>query len=184
MRILIDTNIWIYLYVTGLTWVIREIVRLPGHEVWITGGVRRELDKPEYGGVSARTDGMFDDGTVTTADVPGQDPNGPPIYVDAEDELIAVVNETLDKDTSIISTNDDRALDLCRRLGIESLDIAQFLIWCCNHGVLGLDDAVKGFDDLVKRGMVFKITRRRFLQKIARSSASSGRRRRGRSGRR
>ena len=26
---LIDTNIWIHLYEAGLTWVIREIVKLP-----------------------------------------------------------------------------------------------------------------------------------------------------------
>ena len=53
--LLIDTNIWIRRYETGLTWVIREITKLPGHGVWITGCVPHERYKPEYGGAYART---------------------------------------------------------------------------------------------------------------------------------
>ncbi|MDA7953847.1 MAG: hypothetical protein MPJ05_08570 [Nitrosopumilus sp.] len=168
--ILIDTNIWIYLYETGLTWVIREIAKLPGHEVCITDGVRRELDKPEHGGVHARTDGMFGDGTVVTVEVPGQDPNGPPIYEDAENELIEVADKTLDRKSGMIATNDDEALNQCRTLGIRNLDMEQFLIWCCDLGVLGRYDAVGGFDDLEKCGLDFKITRAEFVDRVSRSA--------------
>ncbi|MDA7939121.1 MAG: hypothetical protein MPJ04_01060 [Nitrosopumilus sp.] len=176
---LIDTNIWIDLYEAGLTWVIREIVKLPGHEVWITGCVRRELDNPEYGGVHARTDGMFDDGTVVTGRVPRQDPSKPSIYKKAEDEMIALVEGLLGKESGLIVTNDDQALGKCRIRNIRSLDMAKFLIWCCEHGVLGRDDAVDGFDDLAKDGPVLKISRQKFIDEISRSPAPS---RRGRAG--
>ena len=176
---LIDTNIWIHLYEAGLTWVIREIVKLPGHEVWITGCVRRELDKPEHGGVHARTDGMLDDGTVVTAAVPGQDPSKPSAYKKAEYELIALVEGLLGKESGLIVTNDDRALDKCNAKGIRSLDMAQFLIWCCEQCVLGRADAVDGFDDLTKGGLVLKTSRQEFIDEISRSPAPS---RRGRAG--
>ena len=179
---LIDTNIWIYLYETGLTWVIREITKLPGHEVWITGCVRRELDNPEYGGVYARTDGMLDDGTVVTAVIPGQDPNMPSTYEEAEDELIALVEASLGKESGLIVTNDEQAQRKCNGRSIRSLDMAKFLIWCCNKGLLGYDDAVDGFDSLTKDGPVLKISRQKFIDTIARSPAPT---RRGRaSGRR
>ena len=172
---LIDTNIWIHLYEARLTWVIREIAKLPGHEIWITRCVRRELDKPEHGGVQARTDGMFDDGTVVTAVVPGQDPTKPSIYKKAEDEMIALVEASLDVESSTIVTNDDKALNKCDKKGIRSLDTAWFLIWCCNKGILGHDEAVDGFDDLEKCGLTFKMTRQRFIDEISRSPAPSWR---------
>ncbi|MDA7952926.1 MAG: hypothetical protein MPI95_05825 [Nitrosopumilus sp.] len=167
MRILIDTNIWIYLYIVGLEWVIEGIIKA-GHEVWITDGVTRELMVKMHDNAYAGTVRMIRDGTVTVVDVPEQDSARPPIHEKAEDELIAVAA----RDSSALGiymliTNDDSAIKRGQRAGIISAGILGFFGWCHLHGILSLDGAARGYDGLVDNGMKFKTPRARFLQDLA-----------------
>ncbi|CAI9831880.1 hypothetical protein IBTHAUMO2_460003 [Nitrosopumilaceae archaeon] len=169
MIVLIDTNIWIYLYVAGLTWVIRGIVQSLGHEVWITDAVRRELDDPKHGGATARTDGMFADGTVVIAKVHVHDQGMSDDYKKAEDEIIALINQSPAKGSRRFITNDTQALKKCLRYGIKTFDLKDFLVWIHRKGLAEHGDVVSGFDRVVEDGTVFEVTRKQFIDELAKS---------------
>ncbi len=161
---MIDANIWIYLYIVGLEWIIEDIVKA-GHKIWITNCVPRELMVKMHDNAYAGTDRMIRNGTVTVVDVPGQDPAGPPLHEKAEDELIAVATQSsTELDMYMLITNDERAMKRCERAGVRAVGILEFFEWCYRHDIISRDDAMGGYDGLVDSGMKFKTPRAEFMQ--------------------